>query len=89
MGSQPNDVFGTPPIGGQLTADDRERAKIYLRLLDAEAAGASWQEAVAALFARDPAADPERLEHWHAAHLARAKWIRDGGYLRFLAQPRT
>jgi hypothetical protein len=28
--------------------------------------------------------DPERLELIHAAHLARAQWLRDGGYTHLL-----
>lgn len=73
-----------PPTGDQLTAYDREHAKTYLRLLDAEAAGAAWQDVVRKLFNLDPNADPERLQRMHAAHLARAQWLRDGGYKHLL-----
>jgi hypothetical protein len=73
-----------PPTGDQFTAYDRQHAKTYLRLLDAEAAGASWQVVVRKLFKLDPGADPERLQRMHAAHLARAQWLRDGGYKHLL-----
>jgi hypothetical protein len=75
-----------PPAGERLTAYDRQLAKTYLRLLDADAAGATWQDSVRHIFGADPGAEPEWSERMHAAHLARAKWLRDGGYLRFLGQ---
>lgn len=76
-----------PPAGEPLSEYDREHAKTYLRLLDADTAGATWQEVVKRLFGRDPAADPDRLERMHRAHLERATWLRDGGYLQLLERP--
>jgi hypothetical protein len=76
-----------PQTGSRLTSYDREHATIYLRLLDADAAGASWQDAVRHIFNQDPDLDSSRCERMHANHLARAKWLRDGGYLQLLAQP--
>lgn len=74
-----------PALAEELTPYDREHANIYLRVLDAEAAGASWQEVIEKVFDCDPAADPDELQSIHAAHLARAKWMRDGGYLQLLS----
>lgn len=62
-----------PPAGARLTAYDREHLWSYLRLLDAEAAGATWQEVVYDLFKLDPASDSERLQRMHAANLARVR----------------
>lgn len=76
-----------PPTGDHLTRYDRDHAVTYLRLLDAEAAGANWEDVVRTLFNLDPATDPEGLQRLHAAHLARAKWVHDGGYLQLLHQP--
>lgn len=86
-GDQLSDALPLPPADERLTAHDRQLAKTYLRLLDADAAGATWQEAACYVFGVDPTSRPEELERTHAAHLARAKWLRDGGYLRLLAQP--
>lgn len=75
-----------PPSARRLTAYDREQAKTYLRLLDAEAAGATWQDVVGKVFGEDPAEDPPRLERKHAAHWERARWMRDSGYLQLRSQ---
>jgi hypothetical protein len=68
------------PSGEPLTDYDRDHAKLYLRLLDAEAEGADWQEVARLLFRLDPSADRARAEQMYATHLARAHWLRDGGY---------
>lgn len=68
------------PSGEPLTDYDREHATLYLRLLDAEAEGAEWQEVARIVLNVDPSADPARAEQMHASHLARAHWLRDGGY---------
>lgn len=68
------------PEGVPLTDYDREVAPIYLRLLDAETAGADWREVAKIVLGVDAAAEPQRAETMHASHLARARWLRDGGY---------
>jgi len=73
-----------PPLGAALTAYDQAHLKLYLRLLDAEADGAAWQEVVKLLFGLDPVADPDRAAKIHAAHLARAKWMTENGFCELL-----
>lgn len=68
------------PGGDQLTDYDRRNVKLYVRLLDAEADGAEWQEAVTVLFGIDPEAEPERARRVHDTHLARAHWMTEHGY---------
>lgn len=68
------------PSGDLLTDYDRAHVKLYVRLLDAEADGADWQEVVRILFGIDPAAEPERARRVHASHLARAHWMSEHGY---------
>lgn len=68
------------PSGDLLTDYDRTRLKLYLRLLDAEADGADWKEAVEVLFGIDPAADPDRARRMYETHLARAHWMTEHGY---------
>jgi hypothetical protein len=73
-----------PPLGAALTAYDQAHLKLYLRLLDAEAEGAAWEEVVELLFGLDPAAEPRRAAQIHATHLARAKWMTENGYRHLL-----
>lgn len=68
------------PTGDLLTDYDRAHVKLYVRLLDAEADGADWQEVVRILFGIDPEAEPERARRVHASHLARAHWMSEHGY---------
>jgi hypothetical protein len=72
------------PQGVPLTEYDREIAPVYLRLLDAEAAGADWREVAKIVLGVDPAEEPQRAQVMHTTHLARARWLRDGGYREFL-----
>ncbi len=80
------DFLDEPPVGSTLTAYDRKHFKLYMRLLDAEADGAAWQEAVAVLFGVDPEREPDRAFRVHQAHLARAKWMTEHGYRELLRQ---
>jgi len=72
------------PRDPNLTDYDRACAKVYLRLLDAEAAGASWEEATARLLQVDPGRDRERARLRYETHMARARWLRDGAYAQLL-----
>lgn len=68
------------PTGDLLTDYDRDHVKLYLRLLDAEADGADWKEAIEVLFGIDPATEPERARRVYDSHLARAHWMTEHGY---------
>jgi len=74
------------PQDASLTDYDRDHAVTYLRLLDAEEAGADWQEVSRVVLGIDPRGDFERAQVMHATHLARAKWMRDGGYRDLLSK---
>jgi hypothetical protein len=69
-----------------ITPYDEAHFTDYLRLLDADADGADWREAVAVIFELDPAIDPARAERMHASHLARARWMTEVGYAYLLAR---
>jgi predicted secreted protein len=69
-----------PPRSTGLTAYDRQHATTYLRLLDAEQAGAEWRDVARHIFRVDPNEDPARFERMHRAHLERAHWVREHGY---------
>lgn len=63
-----------------ITPYDTEHFVTYLRLLDAAAEGAAWQEVAAIVLHRDAQADPERTRRCWEAHLARARWMTKRGY---------
>ena len=73
-------IADTAPDGETLTAYDRDHIKLYVRLLDAEQAGASSEEVSGVLFGIDAAREPERARRVHASHLARAHWMTEHGY---------
>jgi hypothetical protein len=75
-----------PPSGTDLTAYDQAHLALYLRLLDAEAQGAAWQEVVETLFGLDASNDPERASQVYQTHLARARWMTTSGYCGLLGQ---
>ena len=75
------------PVGDELTEYDRAHVKLYMRLLDADADGAEWTEAVNILFGIDPALEPVRARQVHDSHLARARWMTQSGYRQLLRQP--
>ena len=75
-----------PPQSLTVTSYDWDYRVEYLRLLDADADGADWQEAIEIIFGFDVGADPERARRIHDSHLARAKWMTHTGY-RHLLQP--
>lgn len=79
-----HDFLDQPPGGAALTAYDRAHLKLYVRLLDAEADGADWREAVRILFGLRPEVEPDRALRVYAAHLDRAKWMVNNGYAQIL-----
>lgn len=74
------DFLDEPLRCATATDYDMKHLKLYVRLLDAEADGADWREAVAILFGIDPRDDPERARHVHESHLLRARWMTEHGY---------
>ena len=82
------DFEDQPPQTDRLSAYDERHLVTYLRLLDAEKEGAHWEEAVAIIFAIDPASEPDRARRVYDTHLARARWMTEHGY-KHLMVPRT
>ncbi|MGC1470293.1 MAG: DUF2285 domain-containing protein [Sphingorhabdus sp.] len=77
-----------PPQTESITAYDEAHFVTYIRLLDANAEGADWREAVHYIFEIDPEADPDRARQVHDNHLKRAKWMTETGYLLLLEKAR-
>ena len=72
------------PDGPELTVYDEEHAITYMRMLDAEAAGADWQEVPRIVLHIDPDHYPDRARRAFDSHLARAKWAARVGYRQLL-----
>ncbi len=82
------DFLDAPPESTSLTDYDRRHLKLYARLLDAQADGATWEEAFKVLFASAGPIPPERAKRIHDAHLKRAEWITSTGFTDLLSGPR-
>jgi hypothetical protein len=72
-------VADKAPNSSTLTSYDEEKLLTYLRLLDAEAEGAEWDEATLLVLQIDPV----HRRIWES-HLARAKWLAEHGYRHLL-----
>lgn len=75
------DVADTAPSDpNALTPYDHEHAVTYLRLLDANTAGADWREIARIVLHIDAEREPSRARMAYESHLARAKWMTEHGY---------
>lgn len=79
-----DDFLDQPPAGAALTAYDEEHLKLYVRLLDADAAGADWRDVVEVLFGLNAKIEPERVLRIYTSHLDRAKWMTTSGFCELL-----
>jgi hypothetical protein len=78
------DVADKAPNDPTLTVYDEEHAVTYMRLLDAEAESADWQEVCRIVLHIDPEHYPHRARRAFDSHLARAKWAARVGYRQLL-----
>ncbi len=72
------------PWSDDITDYDSAHLILYVRLLDACAAGAAKEEMARVLFGIDPTEEPERAQRTLESHLRRARWMTEEGYKRFL-----
>jgi len=77
-------VADEAPTAPMVTNYDKAHLRLYLRLLDADAEGAAWDEAARLLLDIDPVAERDRALRRHETHLARARWMTERGYLDLL-----
>jgi hypothetical protein len=86
MQSPPLDppVADIAPDARILTGYDEQHLITYLRLLDAEADGADWQEVARIVLHIDPVREPDRARRAWDSHLARARWMTENGYRHLL-----
>jgi hypothetical protein len=73
-------VADEAPDSSSLTSYDAQHLLTYLRLLDAQAEGAEWDEAALLVLQIDPVREPIRARRVWESHLARAKWLAEHGY---------
>ena len=78
-----------PPESPVVTSYDERHFVTYLRLLDAAAEAADWQEVVRIVFGLDPEMDPDRARLVHDTHLARARWMTEKSYRDLLRASRN
>ncbi len=81
-----HEAADTPPGTDTITEYDRQHLRLYARLLDADAEGATLSEIVKILFGIDADHEPERAQRLHSEHLERARWMADNGYRDLLAR---
>lgn len=72
------------PSTDTLTGYDEMHFGTYLRLLDAEAEGAEWDEAALLVLRIDPIRESARAHRAWETHLARAKWLAAHGYTHLI-----
>lgn len=80
------DVDDEAPTGTDVSPYDEQHYVTYLRLLDANRAGADWREVARIVLHRDPVAQEARSRRCWESHLARAQWLSKVGYRRILEQ---
>jgi Uncharacterized conserved protein (DUF2285) len=78
------DVANAAPTDMMLTPYDHEPTVTYLRLRDADAEGADWQEVARIVLHIDPVREPTRAWKAFESHLSRAKWMAEHGYRQLL-----
>jgi hypothetical protein len=78
------DVADIVPTDSILTSYDHEHLITYLRLLDADADGADWQDVARIVLHIDPDREPDRAWRAFESHLSRAKWMTEQGYRQLL-----
>jgi hypothetical protein len=76
--------FEPPTDAATLTDLDRAYATLYVRLLDAEAAGVEWTTAAHQILNLDPTDDFDRAKSIFDRFLARARWMTTVGYALLL-----
>ena len=77
-------IADAPPNEAAPTVYDRDHFKLYMRLLDANDAGASLEEVSSVLLGIDAKVEPERARQVYDSHLSRARWMTERGYRELL-----
>ncbi|RWL88541.1 MAG: DUF2285 domain-containing protein [Mesorhizobium sp.] len=73
------------PWSDSITAYDKAHFTIYMRLLDAAADNASYEEMADLILGIDPEREPGRASNAARSHLDRANWMVTNGYKELFA----
>lgn len=82
-------LMEAPPNAAEPTDYDWAHRICYLRLLDADAAGADWRDAAQTVMKLDPDADPDGARASWESHLKRANWMTTNGYRDYMGTTTT
>ncbi|AQR61855.1 hypothetical protein BZG35_09475 [Brevundimonas sp. LM2] len=89
---QPNEPDGPHaldvPTGTELTDFDRDHVKTYLRLLDAESAGADPSSVIGTVLRFPAETSEDQAVAAHSRYLQRAQWMSAEGYLPLISDSR-
>lgn len=80
-------ILDRPPDSTTVTAYDRDHLATYARLLDAAREDAPWREVAEVVLGVAPLTDTDTANARYLAHLERARWLADKGYLDLLRAP--
>jgi hypothetical protein len=72
------------PSVDAITPYDEAHFEMYVRILDANAAGADLGEIAVTILGIDPKIEPERAIRAARSHLRRARWMTTHGYRHLL-----
>jgi hypothetical protein len=72
------------PWADYITAYDEAHFVTYIRVLDANAAGASLHQIASVILGIDPQTDPDKAMRAASNHLRRAQWMSAQGYRHLL-----
>jgi hypothetical protein len=83
----PPRIADIAPSDPHVTEYDRTQIVTYLRLLDAAAEGAAWEEVCSIILGIDPGTAHDSARRCYESHLARAHWLSESGYRDLLNAP--
>ena len=78
------EIADEAPWSDTVTDYDEAHFVVYLRLLDAQAEGASDEEMARIVLGIDPKTSPQRARTALETHLSRARWMTAYGYKELL-----
>ncbi|MBY0508521.1 MAG: DUF2285 domain-containing protein [Rhodospirillaceae bacterium] len=74
------EIADEAPWSDTVTDYDEAHFVVYLRLLDAQADGASENDMARIVLGIDPRKEPQRARSALDTHLSRARWMTEHGY---------
>jgi hypothetical protein len=84
MTKEEQGVATDAPSADAITPYDEAHFDMYVRILDASAAGADLGEIAVTILGIDPQVEPERAIRAARSHLRRARWMTTHGYRHLL-----